>query len=80
MKTGKNGHYAKVIVFGKWSVSVKNKFAKNMRKTIPQADRVVLYKKRILNTANIWKNETILKNGHYAKATAFGKWSLSVKR
>ena len=33
----KIGHYAKAIDFAKWSVAVKLKFPKNMRKTALQS-------------------------------------------
>ena len=36
-KLAKNGHYAKAIAFAKWSVWVKIKIAKSMRKTAVEA-------------------------------------------
>ena len=53
-----------------------------MLKTFLQDIAVVLCKKRLEKTANVRKNESILKigkNGHQAKAIALAKWSLWVK-
>ena len=53
-----------------------------MSKTFLQHIEVVLCKKRLEKTANIGKNESILKmakNGHQAKAIEFAKSSLWLK-
>ena len=53
-----------------------------MLKTFRKHFAVVLCKKRLQKTANIWKTERILKiaqNGHQPKAIAFEKFLLWVK-
>ena len=66
-----------MVTFGQ-----KLKVPKTCDKTLYKHIRLVLFKKRLQKAANIALNETILKigkNGHYAKAIAFAKWSVWVK-
>ena len=69
---------------GQFGSKVKN--AKNIhKKTFYKIIRVVLCKKPLEKTPNIFRNETILKIGHlakaiaHAKAIAFAKWSVWVQ-
>ena len=67
----------KIVTLGQ-----KLKMHKNMLKTFLQHIAVVLCKKRLEKTANIQKNQSILKiakNGHQAKAIDLAKSSLWVK-
>ena len=64
------------------SLGEKLKMPKRCDKKLYKHIRLVLCKKRLQKAANIFRNETILKigkNGHYAKAIAFAKWSVWVK-
>ena len=55
-----------------------------MSKTIPQENQSFSVKKRAQKNTKYWRNETILKIGHLAKATAhekgiaIAKWSVWV--
>ena len=71
--------HAKAIAFAKWSVWVKIKNAKNMRKTILQEQHSCSVQKTGWKNTKYWRNETILKISHLAKAIAFAKWSVWVK-
>ena len=73
------GHLAKAIDFAKWSVWVKIKMAKNMRKTILRAHESCSVQKTALKKTKYSTNESILKMGCLAKAIEFGKWSVWVK-
>ena len=56
-----------------------------MRKTILQEQHTCSLQKTARKNTHYWRNETILKIGHlakaiaHAKAIAFAKWSVSVK-
>ena len=77
--------HAKAIAFAKWSVWVKIKMAKNMRKTVVQEEWSCSVQKTAGKKPKYSRNETILKIGHlakaiaHAKAIAFAKWSVWVK-
>ena len=75
----KIGHLAKAIDFGKWSVWVKIKMAKNMRKTILRAHSNCSVQKAAHENTKYSLNESILKIGHLAKPIDFAKWSVWVK-
>jgi len=66
---------------GQFGSKIKN--AKNMRKTILQGHKSCCVQKTARKNIKYWRNETILKIGHlakaYAKAIAFAKWSIWVK-
>ena len=80
--------HAKAIAISKWSdgqfVS-KIKNAKNMRKIILQEHNSCSEQKTARKNIKYWRNETILKIGHLAKAIAhakaivFSKWSVWIK-
>ena len=60
----------------------KIKIAKSMRKTAVEGHYSCIMQKTAPKNKESSKNETILrigKNGHYAKAIAFAKWSVWVK-
>ena len=59
-----------------WS---KTKIAKKMSKSIVQIIYSVSVKKTAPKNTKYWRNETILKIGHHAKAIAHAKSSLWVK-
>ena len=73
------GHLAKAIDFAKWSVWVKIKMVKNMRKTILRAHWSCSVQKTAHENTKYSRNESILKMGHLAKAIDFAKWSVWVK-
>ena len=81
----KTGHLAKAIAHVKaiglaiWSLSVKIKNTKNMRKTILQEHKSCSVEKTARKNTKYSRNETILKISHliaHAKAIAFAKWSV----
>ena len=82
----KIGHLAKAIVFVKWSVWVKKlKMQKTCEKPFYKIIRVVLCEKPLKKKTKSWRNNTISKISHlakaraHAKAIAFAKWSVWVK-
>ena len=66
----------KMVILGQ-----KIKLPKTCEKRFYKHITDVLYKKRLLKTPNIWEWHDFenWKNGHYAKAIAFAKWSFWVK-
>ena len=75
----KIGHLAKAIDFAKWSVWLKNSNGRKRAKN-DSANRLELFcAKNRLKKHQIFKNETILKIGHLAKAIDFAKWSVWLK-
>ena len=70
----------KMVSFGQ-----KLKMPKTCNKPFYKNTRVVLCKKTARKSTKYWRNETILKTGHlakaiaHAKAIAFAKWSVWVK-
>ena len=69
---------------GHFGSKIKN--AKNMRKTILQEQQSCSVQNTARENTKYWRNETIFKMGHlakgiaHAKAIAFAKWSVWVKK
>ena len=66
---------AKDIAFPKWSVWLKIKNAKNMRKNILQEHQSCSVQKTVRKNAKYSRNETLSKIGHLAKTISPAKWS-----
>ena len=76
----KIGHLAKAIDFAKVSVWVKNSNGQKPAKNDSTSTlELFCAKNRCKKKTKYWRNETILKIGHLAKAIHFAKWSVWVK-
>ena len=77
--------HAKAIAFPKWSVWLKTYKCKKHVKNHLTRPVEVFCEKNCSKSAKYWRNETILKIAHlakaiaHAKAKAFAKWSVWVK-
>ena len=75
----KIGHPAKAIAHAKSSLWSKIKIPKNISKAILQIIYSCSVQKTAPKNSKYWRNETILKIGHHAKAIAHAKSLLWVK-
>ena len=75
----KIGHLAKAIDFAKWSVWVENSNGEKRAKNDSTSTLELFCAKNRWKKHQIFRNETILKIGHLAKAIDFAKWSAWLK-
>ena len=76
----KFSHLAKAIDFAKWSVWLKNSNGQKRPKNGSASTLELFCAKNRWKNHQIFKNETILKIGHLARAIDFARWSVWVKK
>ena len=72
----KIGHHAKPIAHAKSSIWVQNQNSKKYVKIYSTKLLQLLCGKNLSKNIKYWRNETIFKIGHHAKAIAHAKFSL----